>query len=143
MTAIRAQIMAKIKQRLIGLNDAAETKVMPPGEPVEFPARHIFESGHSVDESDLSGTRYGFTPTIEGYVEGSSGDAVYAEINELYANTVRALITDPPLDGLAETIDEGDMRLFVATLASKPRMGFSLEIAITFPTRREDPAQAA
>lgn len=143
MTAIRAQIVATIEARLAAIDEVREVVVMPSGDPVKFPALHIFDDGHAVDESDTAGTKYGFIPRIEGYIEGSSGAVAYAQINDLYAATIRNLVTDPPIDGLAETVDEGDMRLFVATLASKPRLGFTLDLPISFYTDREDPAKPA
>jgi hypothetical protein len=46
------------------------------------------------------------------------------------------------MDGLAEVVDEADMRVGVATLASQPRQYLALDFDIEFSTRRDDPASA-
>lgn len=143
MTAVRNLIFAEIMERLTSIGDAAETELMPSSDPVSFPARHVFDGGQSLGETEAGVTRYALAVTIEGYLEQAGGADAHEAINELYAATVGALLPDPPLGGLAETIDEGDLRITVAPLASMSRLGFALDLEITFPTRRGHPDQPA
>lgn len=144
MNPLRSQIILLIAERLSAISGIAEVEVMPSGDPVSFPALHIFDPGHDTDtDTALGVTRYDMSPYIEGYHELPGGRAAYEALNAIYAEVVSALVSDPPLDGLAETIDEGDMRMEVATLASNRRLGFSLKFNITFPTSRSNPAETA
>lgn len=143
MTAIRLDVLKAVVALLQDIDGVTETILMPSGDPVGFPALHVFDAGQSLIDTEPSVSRYELNLTVEGYIQTASGDDAVGKLNELYAATVRALLADDlPLGGLAETIDEGDMRVFTATLADKPRLGFGLDFTITFPTRREDPAQA-
>lgn len=143
MSSIRAQAIADMEQRLGTVEGVAEVQVMPSGDPIDFPALHLFDDGHDPENSDAGGTRNAATPRVEGYIEEAGGAAAYAALDALYVATVKALITDPPLSGLAETIDEGSVRIFTAELASARRLSFALDLPITFSHRRGDPAQAA
>ena len=143
MSTLHAALVTLVATRLAALGDAAETELMPSSDPVAFPARHIFDEGHALGDSDAGSTRFDLGITVEGYVEQAGGTAAYLALHDLYAATVRALITEPPLDGLAETIDEGDLRIFVAPRASRDRLSFSLDLSITFSACRDDPAQPA
>ncbi len=144
MPAVRALNITEVMDRLAAIEGVAETELMPSADPIIFPALHVFDPGHETDVTTAPGvTRYDLTLTVEGYVEGEGGAAAHADLMTLYTETVAALITDPPLGGLAETIDEGAMRVAVAPLASARRLGFSLEINITFPASRSNPAEPA
>jgi hypothetical protein len=143
MTVVRHAVCDEVLRRLVALEDAAETKLMPSGDPLAFPARHIFDGGQAVVEGEVASTRYALDLTVEGYLEQAGGADAYAALNDLYAATVRALLEDETLGGLVETIDEGGLRVFVAPLASKSRLGFAGDFTITFATRRDDPAQPA
>ncbi|WP_010218851.1 hypothetical protein [Sphingomonas sp. PAMC 26621] len=143
MTAVRSDIFLDILARLTAIGDTAETELMPSSDPVEFPARHIFDNGQSIVELEAGITRYQIDFTVEGYLEQPGGQAAYLALNNFYAATVAALVTDPPLGGLVETLDEGDMRITVAPLADKPRLGFAIDFSLTYATRRDDPAQPA
>lgn len=143
MTEVRELVFAGIEERLRAIDGVVEVEVMPSADPLGFPALHVFDSGQDPGEGGPAHQGYDLSPSIEGYVEGSGGVEAFAALNRLYGDTVRALVTEPPLNGLAETIDEGGMRVFVAELASARRLGFSLDLPITFFTRRGDPAQPA
>lgn len=143
MSAPRDQIFQLALARLIALPDAAETELMPSADPISFPARHIFDGGQSIEESGHNFTMYRLGLTVEGYLERDGGTDVHQQLNAFYAATVAALVSDPPLDGLAETIDEGDMRVMVAPLAGTNRLAFALDFSVTFFARRDDPAQPA
>lgn len=143
MPAVRSTIFAEIVRRLDAIGDAAETELMPSSDPMSFPARHVFDGGQGIVEAEAGVTRYGLSFTVEGYLEQAGGDGAHAQLNDFYAATVVALMPDPPLGGLAETIDEGDLRITVAPLASLDRLAFALDFTLTFPTRRDDPGQAA
>ena len=142
MTAVRQLIADEAKVRM-DTTDAAEVELMPSADPVSYDAIHIFDGGQTIVEAEAGSTRYQLKLTIEGYFEEQGGPATYAALNARYAQVVSLMMTDPPMSGLAETIDEGDMRIGVAALASKPRLYFSLDFDIGFLTSRTDPAQAA
>lgn len=144
MTALRELVFAEIGARLAAIGGVAEVERMPSGDPMDFPALHIFDSGSAPNgEGEPAITRHELPVTIEGYLEQAGGAAAHTALNGLYARVVSVMMPEPPLGGLAETIDEGALRVVVAPLASKPRLGFSLDFIITFPTRRDDPAQPA
>lgn len=136
MTAIREQILGLVDQRLAPL--AEEYERNPSDDPTRFPALAANDGGHRIVETEAGATRYALDLTVEGYVEGGTGAQASAALNELYAAVVATMMTEPPLGGLAETIEEGDLRVATATLASDRRLGFTLEFTITFPTRRGD-----
>lgn len=146
MTAVRQQIFDEIKRRLTAIDGVQEVKVMPSGDPMKWNAIHIFDGGQGRDDAEILSSRYQMTATVEGYLE-RVGEDVYSDLNDLYAAVVTKLMPEtlgePPLGGLAETIEEGDLRIVVAELASKPRLAFSLDFQINFPTARSNPAQAA
>lgn len=143
MTAPRSLIVADAVDRLRQINLSGETELMPSGDPVSFPALHVFDSGHQTEQSEPGVNRYSMPLEIEGYVEVAGGAAAHASMIRLYTDAVAALLAHPPLGGIAETVDEGDLNIVVATLAERRRLGFTLTILITFPARRGDPAQLA
>jgi len=142
MTHLNA-IFTEVITRLMAIGDAAETELMPSADPVDFPARHVFDGGHNPIDGDAFSTTYQLDFTVEGYLQQAGGAETHAALNDFYAATVRALVSDPPLGGLVETIDEGAMRVVVAPLASQNRLAFALDLSATFATRRDDPAQPA
>lgn len=140
MTAHRLAIVEEIESRLLAIAGVAEVMINASGDPTQFPALFIDDSGHVPDElTEPGGTRYAMNIAIEGYVEGSGGKQAYADLNALYVNVVAALLPEPPLDGLAEEIDEGPMRISTAILAKQQRMGFSMDLKITFVADRTSP----
>lgn len=140
---VREQILSALLARLAAVPGVAQAERMISGDPSSFPALILNDGDQTVlrDQAEPNVTRYAMRPSIEGYVETADGPAAAAQINELYGALIRALITEPPLDGLAETIDEIDVRFSVAQLASARRLGFLAEFEITFITRRGEPAQ--
>lgn len=143
MTAIRELIFEEIERRFGEIEVVQEVERMPSGDPVDFPALHIFDGGHRPAEADPTTSRYDMAVTVHGYIELAAGKAAHAALNELYAATVEALMPEPPLSQLVETIDEGAMQVEVATVASQRRLVFIVDFFVTFPTRRGDPAQPA
>lgn len=143
MIAPRSAVIADVMQRLAAINPDGENELMPSADPITFPAFHVFDPGHATDPSEAGVTRYAMALEIEGYVEGGTGADAHAEMTALYTSAVTALLAEPLLGGVAETVDEGDMNIVVATLSEKRRLGFTLTIPITFPARRGDPAQSA
>lgn len=143
MASPRDEIFQHVLARLAALPDAAETELMPSADPISFPARHIFDGGHAIEETGHNYTKYQLMLTVEHYLERDGGPGIHQQMNALYAATVRTLLSDPPLDDLAETIDEGDMRVMVAPLGGTNRLACSVDFPITFFARRDDPAQPA
>jgi hypothetical protein len=142
MTAIREAIFKEVEDRLNSLG-VGEVERMPSGDPMVFPALHIFDGGQQTSTAETDVSRYDMSVLIEGYLEASGGSAGHTQLNDLYAAVVAVLIPEPPLGGLAETIDEGSLQITVAPLASARRLAFSLDFSVTFPTRRDDPAQSS
>lgn len=143
MIAVREQIFAVIETRLRSIADVAEVERMPSGDPISFPALHIFDGGQDGADSTIGATGYALSIAVEGYVEQGSGPSVHAQLSALYADVVRVLMPEPPLDGLAETIDERNLNVWVAGQASERRMAFALTFDITFFANRGDPALSA
>lgn len=116
----------------------SEYERMPSGDPAKFPARHLHDSGQSPIEREAQNSRYDMEITVEGFVQGNGGAAAHDQLNDLYADTVTRVMALIDRDDI-ETIEEGTLRPAIAPLASSRRMGFSLDFAITFATRRGDP----
>ena len=138
--AVREQIFVWIEDALRA-QERGEVERMPSNDPIVYPARHIFDGGHRVIENGVGEARLALTVRVEGYVESADGPAAHAALHALFVDTVRALVTEPPIGGLAETVDEGDFMPLIAPLGGKSRLCFTLEIPITFAASRGDPAQ--
>lgn len=117
-----------------------EYERMPSGDPAKFPARHLHDSGQSPTEREAQSSRYDMEITVECFVQGNGGAAAHDQLNDLYADTVTRVMALIARDDI-ETIEEGALRPAIAPLASTRRMGFGLDFAITFATRRGDPTQ--
>ena len=141
MTAIREQICAILDARLAAIPGVAEYERDPSGDPSDFPAISMTDNGQRIVGGESGITCYALDLTIEVYAEGSSGAAVSAQLNEFHAAVVSAIMQEPPINGLAESFEEGDLVRDTAHLADKPRKGFRQDFTITFPTRRGNPAQ--
>ena len=139
----REQIFQVIDARLAP--GVASYERQPSSDPAKFPARHVFDNGERpVGSESGATTRKTLTITVEGYVEGHSGAGAHAALNALHASTVALMMTEPPLGGLVETIEEArDLRVDVAELANKRRLGFSQDFEVTFSTVRGDPGKFA
>jgi hypothetical protein len=137
--ATREIIFAAIEAALNDGTDAEEVDRMPSGDPMRFPALHIQDDGQSEIEGEARATRYGMALSIEGYVEGAGGSAMHSALNALHADVIRSIIGLIPSVAEIEDIEEGDLRVAVAPLASKRRLAFSQDFTITFATRRGQP----
>lgn len=143
MTAVRELIFAAIESRLTGVEGVSLVERMPSGDPDVFPALSIFDGGQEPTDQGCSATRHGLSVTIEGYVEGADGPEAHAALSQLYVDTVAALMTEPPLGGLVEEIQEGGFRPSVAHLAAAKRLAFGLDFTVLFSTARDNPALPA
>lgn len=143
MTAVRQQIFDEIERRHRAIVGAEEVETMPTGDPADFPALHIFDGGQRPAEQETGATRYALAVTIEGYVDACAESGAFAQLNDLYAASVATMMTEPPLGGLAETIEEGELRVDNAALASTERHAFAQDFTITFATKRGAPSQPA
>jgi hypothetical protein len=141
MTAVRETILAAIDSALSNGTSAEEIERMPSGDPTSWPALHIYDDGQGLDEAEAGASRYGMALTIEGYVEGAGGTAASQALNQLYADTVTAVMGLEGVQPEIETVREGDMRVTRAALASGRRLAFALDFTITFATRRGLPEQ--
>lgn len=140
MTALRLAIVEEIETRLRAISGVAEVQINAAGDPTRFPALFIDDAGHVPDEgTEPQSTRYDMNLTIEGYAEGGGGRDAYAEINQLYVDVVATLLSEPPLDGLAEEVNEGPMRIATAILSKERRLGFSMDLKISFVADRAFP----
>lgn len=138
MNAIREEIWLAVDATME--EDVEEYQRMPSGDPKKFPARHGHDGGQATIEREAQNSRYSMDVTIEGYVQGVGGADTHASLNALYADTVKrmiGLIGHPAI----ETVEEGDLRMGVAALASVRSMAFSQDFRVIFATRRGDPTQ--
>lgn len=138
---VRDTILAVIVAALEPL--AVEVELEPAGDPIDFPALGITDSGHRVLERETDITRRMMMITVDGFVEGGDGAAPTAARNKLLADVVAALMADETLDGTVELVEDDDLRMFTAEMSSKRRLGFAQDFAVQFTTSRADPAQAA
>lgn len=138
MPSIRGTIFLALDATLS--QDVQEYERMPAGDPAKFPARHLHDSGQVGIDREAQNSRYDMEITVEGFVQGGGGAAAHDQLNDLYADTVTRVMALIGTNNI-ETIEEGALRPAIAPLASNRRLGFGLDFAITFATRRGDPTQ--
>lgn len=138
MTAVRELIIQRVVSLFSGTS-AQEIEQEPSGDPSRFPALQIYDLGHDPVLGEAGTERFILSIGIDGFVEGGSGAAARADRNALYAEVIEALFADGAFEGLAEEIEQGKLANSVADLASKRRLGFSLDIMIHFATARGAP----
>lgn len=141
MTAIREQIFAAVAAALAAIDGVEEVERMPSGDPLAFPALHLFDNGdtRAEDGEEAGTTRWALQLGIDGYVKGGDGAAAHAAANALYASVIEALFVEPYLGGLVEEIEQGRLNIGVAERASARRVAFSLDLTIHYATRRGSP----
>lgn len=141
MTAKRLAIFDLVEARATALPGVAEVLRLASGDPSRFPAVFIEDNGQQADsESEPGVTRYDLSLTFEGYVEGDGGAEAHAALNALYMQIVGMMLSEDMLDGLAEEISEGDLRIAPAALSSATRLGFALDFNVRFVADRTAPA---
>jgi hypothetical protein len=113
------------------------------GDPDSFPSLNVQDGGNRVIEGEVGSIRRELSITIEGVVEGGDGDEASADLDALYAQVFGLMMADETFGGLAELIDEGDLRTDVVMLAAERRLGFAQDFTIQFATLRSDPSQPA
>ena len=143
MTSCREQLFAILDERLAAIAGVAEYEREPSGDPNAFPALVLYDGGQMQSDGEVGNSQQMLTVTVQGYAEGGAGAAAHGAMNDLHAAVVAALMTEPPLDGLVETIEDRGLRVSVAVLASKRRFGFAQDFEIQFATVRGDPTQFA
>jgi hypothetical protein len=143
MTAKRFVIIQALEAAILTVPGVAEIQINASGDPAQFPALFITDTGHSPDvNSEPGATRYQMRPIIEGYVTGGDGKDATQNINALYLSVVNVIMADSELQTLCEEINEGELRIATVVLSKQRRMGFELEIDIQFVADRENPAAA-
>lgn len=142
MTAIREQIFQAVETALgaIALSPTVKRMVIGDFSEQEFPALNIDDVGQSMSEEETGVSRYALDLVVEGFVEGATGPLAHAALNELHAQVVKALRTEPLLGGLAEEVSEGATRVDVAQLADARRLAFAQDFKVIFTTVAGDPA---
>jgi hypothetical protein len=143
MTAKRLAIIEAIEAAVLTVSGIAEVQINASGDPAQFDAIFITDTGHSPDSNTEPGaTRYQMRPIIEGYVAGGDGKIATQKVNALYLAVVNAIMADTELQSLCEMLDEGELRVATVVLSKQRRMGFELELDIQFVADRENPAAA-
>lgn len=142
MTARRELIFAEIEARLAAIASPAlgEVERMPSGDPSKFPALFIFDQGDdpAIEQDETDTEAFELSIGIDGFV---NGDAPHTAAHALYAAVKRALMTQPPLGGLADEIRQGRLDMAIAERAKDHRLGFGVEFKITYRTRFGEPQE--
>ena len=141
MTAVKEEILLEVDSRLEAIAGLGSFEPEASGDPARFPALALYEGPTEPEEEETGTTRYSLAFTVEGHVEGSSGPSARAKRSALHADVIKAIMTEPPLAGKVETIEEGQCRPDVAELAKKRRLGFAQDFKVTYVTVRGDPSQ--
>jgi len=138
-------IYIELDLRLAAVPLVADYERMPSGDPSRFPALRGFDDGDEPIDGEPGATRLTNNFSLEGIVEGGSGAEAHQVLLDLHAQAVAALCGDGgTLGGLVENIEiVGQRRTDVSELASKRRIAFAQDFAITYATARGDPAVRA
>jgi hypothetical protein len=140
MPTAREQIFLDLDARLSAIVGVAEYKRMPTGDPARFPAVHLFDSGQRPAEGEAQTSTWDLRIQVEGYVQG--GASPHADMSELHADVVKAVMGEPFLAGV-QTVEEDELAIDLAELGNKKRIGFIQIFEIQFATLRGDPTQFA
>lgn len=139
MTAVRHQIIMKALDLLQTAGIAQEVEVMPSADPAGFPALHLFDVGQEPTPGEAGTERFNLLLGIDGYVQQADGEEALAAINALYAGVIETLFPQPYFDGLVEEIDQGKLTVNIAERANARRLAFSLDLNLSYATRRGSP----
>jgi hypothetical protein len=140
---VRDAIFARIEAALLPLVEDGGVELEPSGDPDIFPSLSVFDGGHRFIEREAGLTRRVLDFTVEGYVEAGDGSEAMAARNLLQAQAVAAIMAGDTFGGIIEMVEDGDLRMATATLASRRRLMFAQDFAIEFVTARGDPAKPA
>src|SRR5687767_2296304 len=106
MPSAREQIFVVVDTRLQAISGVQEYEREPSADPAKFSALHVEDQGQSPIGEEGGSSRKALIFTVRGYVKGASGAGAHAVLNELHANVVKTLMTEPPLGGIVELIEE-------------------------------------
>lgn len=139
MIPVREQVLAAFLARLQTLPGVTvERNRNREVTPDMMPAIVLLDGGQRrQDETGLA--RYVAEPEVEGYVVAATDAALGPALNELYARTVVAALSDPTLGGLAVDVREGALEVMIVRETGKPAAGFSLAFEIEFFAAPADP----
>ncbi len=109
----------------------------------ELPALNLLDGGMpAVDRSVHGIDAYVMRPAIEGFVAAKPAAAAATAAQDLLARVQQRLgqLSNPPFDGLAVSVDEGEMTPDLARgTPEEPQAGFALVLEIEFWTKPGDP----
>lgn len=142
---VRVAILQEAVTRLEAAQIASEVELMPSSDPTPGRALHVHDMGQIVVEGEADARRYRLTFMVEGFATGETASQTHRALNDLYAGTMLALFASDDgqaLNGLAEQIEDGEMRVMAAHHVSELTQSFSQEFFVFFTTRRGDPTRA-
>jgi hypothetical protein len=138
---IREQIYAKLEEVLSTALMGVRVERNRDSAVQVFPTVVVIDGGQIRQEPESTGfNEYVMTPTIEGWVDGETQADLGPALNELYGQTVKALMADRKLGGLAIDMAEGPLEVDVSRRENQgPVAGFALDIEVRFWTAEDDP----
>lgn len=137
---IREQICAALETEFQTGTDAQEVEWLPSGDPVKFPALHLYDMGQSDEPNQEAGTqRYRLKLSLDGFVSSAGGSEARKLLNKLYGQVVTVVMTFADNSTHIEEAVERNMSVTVAKFASTRRLVFSLDFEFVYATRRGDP----
>jgi len=143
MTTVLGDIWERIEAALTAIASNPDVEIEPAGDPDVFPALSGYDGGSIVIEREAMLTRRQLSFTVEGYVQRGDGKAGTADRADLHAQAVAAIMADDTFGGTVELVEDADLRMFTASLASKRRLAFSQDFTIQYVTSRTNPALPA
>ena len=100
----------------------------------------LFDGPQVVLSDETGATRYRLTVDVEGYVRVQTDPDLGPALNALYAELVKAAVSDFSLGDLAVDVREGDVDdVFIDPDASRPTAAFSMSFDIDYSTATGDP----
>lgn len=147
-TPVLETIVAHVASAIAGISTVAElTVARNRDEPVKkFPAAIVHDGDVETDESlNTDRADHKLDLAVEFWVEADSGEALGAARHVLYAEIVKAVLTDRTRGGKAsDTVETGNsFDLAVKAEGGKSLAHSAVAFRVTFATRQGDPYTVA
>ncbi len=144
-TSIREQIMQAFEEKLSLISGVSGLTVSRNRSAaiVSYPSLVLYDGGESHNNGNSGATMVSMRVPVTGLVNAANDTALGPALNELYAKTVQAALSDVSLGGLAVDISLIDAETDLQLDVSKPSAAFMAEFEIQYWIAPGDPYSTA